>query len=54
MPWTIKQHKLFEAAANNPAIAKRVGITVNKAKQMASEGIKAHQAKLADALIKNK
>lgn len=40
MPWTPAQHRLFEAAAHDPKIAKRVGIPQNKARQMASEGIK--------------
>jgi hypothetical protein len=40
MPWTPSQHRLFEAAAHNPAIAKRKGIPQAKAAQMASEGIK--------------
>ena len=40
MPWTPKQHRLFEAAAHNPQIATRVGIPQAKASQMASEGIK--------------
>ena len=40
MPWSPKQHRLFEAAAHNPAVAKRVGIPQQKAAQMASEGIK--------------
>lgn len=40
MPWTPAQHRLFEAAAHNPAVAKRVGIPQAKASQMASEGIK--------------
>lgn len=39
MPWTAKQHRLFEAAAHNPKVAKRVGIPQGKAKHMASEGI---------------
>jgi len=39
MPWTGKQHRLFEAAAHNPAIAKRVGIPVVQAKKMAAEGV---------------
>ena len=41
MPWTPKQHRLFEAAAHNPEVAKRVGIPQQKATQMASEGVKA-------------
>lgn len=40
MPWTPKQHRLFEAAAHNPAIAQKVGIPQDKAQQMASEGVK--------------
>jgi hypothetical protein len=40
MPWTLKQHKLFEAAAHDPKVAKRVGISTKKAKKMAHEGVK--------------
>ena len=40
MPWSVKQHNLFESAAHNPAVAQRVGIPVAKAQKMASEGIK--------------
>jgi len=40
MPWNSAQHKLFNAAAHNPAFAKQVGIPVLQAKKMASEGIK--------------
>jgi hypothetical protein len=40
MPWTPAQHRLFEAAAHNPSIAKQRGIPQAKAKKMASEGIK--------------
>jgi hypothetical protein len=40
MPWSNKQHKLFEAAAHNPAVAKRVGIPQGQAQKMASEGVK--------------
>lgn len=53
MPWTEKQHRLFEAAAHNPDVAKRVGIPVDKAKQMASEGIKDKPKKVA-ALLRKK
>jgi len=52
MPWTSKQHKLFEAAAHSPQVAKRVGIPVEKAKQMASEGIKHNPKQLAKALMR--
>lgn len=40
MPWTPKQHRLFEAAAHNPKIAKERGIPQAQAKKMAAEGIK--------------
>lgn len=40
MPWTPAQHRLFEAAAHNQAVAKSHGMTPQKASQMASEGIK--------------
>ena len=40
MPWTAKQHRLFEAAAHNPAIAAAHGIAPQKAAQMAAEGVK--------------
>lgn len=53
MPWTPAQHRLFEAAAHNPEVAKRTGIPVDKAKQMASEGIKDKPKKIA-ALLKKK
>jgi alkylated DNA repair dioxygenase AlkB len=50
MPWTGPQHRLFEAAASNPAVAARVGIPQQKAAQMASEGVKRNS--LAQALRK--
>ena len=40
MPWTPKQHRLFMAAAHNPAIAAAHHMNPAKAAQMASEGIK--------------
>ena len=40
MPWSPKQHRLFEAAAHSPAIAQKYGIPQQKAATMASEGIK--------------
>jgi hypothetical protein len=52
MPWTAKQHKLFEAAAHSPEVAKRVGIPQDKAAMMASEGVKKDPKKLAAALMK--
>lgn len=50
MPWGPAQHRLFEAAAHNPDVAKRVGIPQQQASKMASEGIKTKQQKLAQAL----
>ena len=35
MPWSAKQHRLFEAAAHSQDVAKRVGIPMEQAKQMA-------------------
>lgn len=40
MPWSPAQHRLFEAAAHNPAIARAKGIPQPQAAQMASEGVK--------------
>jgi hypothetical protein len=50
MPWNPAQHRLFEAAAHNPAIAKEKGIPQAQAKKMAGEGIKHDPKKLAQAL----
>lgn len=52
MPWTAAQHRLFQAAAHDPEVAKRMNIPMDKAKQMASEGIKPSPKKLAEALRK--
>lgn len=52
MPYTLEQHKLFEAAAHDPKVAKRVNIPVEKAKKMAHEGVKPSPKKLAEALRK--
>lgn len=52
MPYTLQQHKLFESAAHSPSIAKRVGIPQEKARMMASEGVKKDPKKLALALMK--
>lgn len=40
MPWTEKQHRLFQAAAHNPQFAAKVGIPPKKAAKMASEGVR--------------
>lgn len=52
MPWTSAQHRLFEAAAHNPAIAKEHSMSQEKAKQMAGEGVKTKAHKLAKELMK--
>ena len=48
MPWSSKQHKLFEAIAHG-GIPPKGGLTKKKAKQMASEGIKPDQKKKSKA-----
>ena len=53
MPWTEKQNRLFQAAAHDPAVAKKVGIPQEKAKEMAAEGVKDKPKKIA-ALLKKK
>jgi hypothetical protein len=52
MPYTPSQHRLFQAAAHDASIAKRVGIPQDKAAMMASEGVKKDPKKLAAALMK--
>lgn len=52
MPYTASQHRLFEAAAHNPAVAKARGIPQGTAARMASEGIKKGSA--ASAKLKAK
>lgn len=50
-PYSPPQHRLFEAAANSPSVAKRVGIPQQQASKMASEGVKSStKAKLSAAL----
>lgn len=52
-PYSESQHKLFEAAAHSPEVAKRVSIPQEQAKKMASEGVKKKDPKkLAMALMK--
>jgi len=41
MPYTKKQHALFAAAAHDPKIAKKHGMSQAEAKRMMKEGIKA-------------
>lgn len=50
MPYSPAQHRLFEAAARDPAIAKQKGIAQGQAAQMAAEGIKNKPQRLAKAL----
>jgi hypothetical protein len=40
MPYTASQNKLFRAAAHNPAIAKKHGLSQATASRLASEGVK--------------
>ena len=54
MPWSAAQHRLFEAAAHNPAIAQARGIPQQQAAKMASEGVKGKPQQLAAALRKKK
>jgi hypothetical protein len=54
MPYTAKQNRLFQAAAHDPAVAKRVGIAQADAKRMASEGVKNKPQQLAAALMRGK
>ena len=52
MPWSPAQHRLFEAAAHSPSVAKRVGIPQEQASKMSKEGVKKDPKKLAHALMK--
>ena len=45
MPFAKKQHKMFEAAAHSPKVAKKVGVPMDKAKKMAHEGVKKSEMK---------
>lgn len=54
MPWSPKQHRLFEAAAHSPAVASRVGIPQGKAAAMAGEGVKPVGKQLAALLMRKK
>jgi len=40
MPYTEKQHALFESAAHDPKIAEKHNISQSKAAELASEGVK--------------
>jgi len=58
MPWSAPQHRLFEAAAHDPKIAKERGIPQQQAAKMASEGVKRREPpkhdpkKLGEALMR--
>lgn len=55
MPWSPAQHRLFEAAAHSPSVAKRVGIPQAKAAELASEGIKdSGRKQVAHALMRRR
>jgi hypothetical protein len=40
MPWSSKQHKLFEAAAHDADIAREHGMSQKEARKLANEGVK--------------
>lgn len=40
MPYSASQNKLFRAAAHDPAIAKKHGLSQHAAAKLASEGVK--------------
>jgi hypothetical protein len=55
MPYTAKQHALFQAAAHDPAIAKKHGISQADARKMAAEGVKDKKKKVPwHAMLKTK
>ena len=45
MPWTPKQNALFRAAAHDPAIARKHGLSQSTARKLASEGVKGGKSK---------
>lgn len=47
MPWSPSQHRLFAAAAHNPEIARRKGISQSDARRMMKEGVKKSYGGLA-------
>lgn len=49
MPYTEEQNKLFRAAAHDPKIAKKHGMSMNEARKMAKEGVKKKE-KLSDLM----
>jgi hypothetical protein len=48
MPYTKKQHGLFCLAAKNRKVAKKHGLSMKKAREMCSEGVK----KVSRAMIR--
>jgi hypothetical protein len=52
MPYTEQQHKLFEAAAHDPEIAKRKDIPQATAKRLANEGVKGDNSACTDSAKK--
>lgn len=48
MPYTEKQIKLFRAAAHDPKIAKKHGMSMGKAREMSMEGVKKKKRNLAE------
>lgn len=54
MRWMPQQHRLFQAAAADPATAQRVGLLQAQARKMDSEGVMARPKLLAAALRKSR
>jgi len=40
MPWTKKQVRMWYAAANNPKVRRRLGVSKEEARKYAAEGVK--------------
>ena len=52
MPWTRAQIGLFRAAAHNPAIAKKHGLSQADAARMSHEGVKGETKKKAKGILR--
>ena len=49
MPYTEKQHRLFEAAQHDPEIAREHGLSQKEARKLAHEGVKKDEKDEKDA-----
>jgi hypothetical protein len=45
MPWSPKQHRLFEAGAHDPEVAREHGMSQAEARKLAEEGVKKDAAR---------